>query len=178
MPKVLIIYHSRTGNTQAMAEAVAEGAKSVPGVEVELRRVEECTPEDLLTVDGIIVGSPTYYGLPASEIKRLFDESVRYHGQLEGKVGGAFSSSANVGGGNETTVMGILQMMLIHGMVVQGAVQGDHYGPVSVGYPDARSRSQCFALGERVAKLVLKLHGEQEPGETQQPTSGDDDEPH
>jgi len=160
MPTVLVIYYSRTGNTQAMAEAVAEGAKSVPGVKVELKRVEECAVEDLINADGIIIGSPTYYGLPASEIKRLFDESVRYHGQLEGKVGGAFSSSANVGGGNETAILGILQMMLIHGMIVQGAVQGDHYGPVSVGYPDARSKSQCFALGERVAKLVLKLHGE------------------
>ncbi|MCS7253034.1 MAG: NAD(P)H-dependent oxidoreductase [Armatimonadota bacterium] len=157
---MLVVYYSRTGNTQAMAEAVAEGVRNVPGVKVELKRVEECTIEDLLRADGIIVGSPTYYGLPASEIKRLFDESVRYHGQLEGKVGGAFSSSANVGGGNETTVLGILQMMLIHGMIVQGAVQGDHYGPVSIGFPDARSRSQCFALGERIAKLVLKLFGE------------------
>ncbi|MFA4044102.1 MAG: hypothetical protein HZRFUVUK_000885 [Candidatus Fervidibacterota bacterium] len=159
MPKVLIVYYSRTGNTKSMAEAVAEGAKRVGGVDVELKAVEECTPEDLLNADGIIVGSPTYYGLPAGEIKKLFDESVKYHGRLEGKVGGAFTSSANVGGGNETTIMAILQMMLIHGMVVQGSSIGDHYGPVSIGAPDQRARQQCLSLGERVARLVMKLHG-------------------
>lgn len=162
LPKVLIIYYSQTGNTKAMAEAVADGARSVSGVVVELKRVEECTVEDLLNSDGIIVGSPTYYGLPAAEIKRLFDESARYHGQLEGKVGGAFSSSANVGGGNETTILGILQMMLIHGMIIQGAPIGDHYGPVSIGAPDSKARLQCVALGERVVNLVLKLHGAKE----------------
>lgn len=156
MGKVLVIYYSRTGNTEAMARLVADGARHA-GADVELKRVQDCTPEDLLDADGIIVGSPTYYGLPAAEIKELFDESVRYHGQLEGKVGGAFSSAANIGGGNETTIMAILQMMLIHGMVVQGTPTGDHYGPVSIGAPDDRVEAQCRALGERIANLVDAL---------------------
>ena len=96
---------------------------------------------------------------PAAEVKKLLDDSVGLHGQLAGKVGGAFSSSANVGGGNETTVMALIQALLIHGMVVQGSASGDHYGPVAIGDLDDRSRGQCAALGRSIAALAVKLHG-------------------
>jgi len=122
MSKVLIVYFSKTGNTKKMAEKVAEGIKET-GCEFILKSVEETKVDDLLEVDGIIVGSPTYFGLPAAEIKKLFDESIVHFGKLEGKVGGAFTSSANIGGGNETTILSIYQMMLIHGMIVQGREQ-------------------------------------------------------
>lgn len=156
MPKVGVVYYSRTGNTEKMARAVCEGVKS-EGVEVELKKVEETKLEDLLSWDGIIVGSPCYYGLPAAPIKDLFDRSVKYHGRLDGKVGGAFSSSAQTGGGNETTIMAILQMMLIHGMIVKGTPTGDHYGPVSVKKPGENVESQCRSLGVRVARLVKRM---------------------
>lgn len=156
MATVGVIYYSRTGNTQKMAQSVAQGVKE-EGVEVVIKKAEEASPEDFLKWEGIIVGSPTYYGLLASAIKGLFDESVKYHGRLEGKVGGAFASSGNIGGGNETTLLSILEMMLIHGMVVQGTSQGDHYGPVSIGSPDERVKSQCIALGKRVARLVKRV---------------------
>ena len=156
MGKIGIVYYSRTGNTEKMAEFVYQGVK-MEGVEAELKKVEETTLEDLLLWDGIIVGSPTYYGLVAAPIKDLFDRSVKYHGKLEGKVGGAFSSAANIGGGNETTIISILQMMLIHGMIVKGTSKGDHYGPVSIGLPDQRVETQCKDLGGRVARLVEKL---------------------
>ena len=157
MAKLLIIYYSRTGNTEKMAHFVSEGATGVNGIEVEVKKVQDTRPEDLLTADGIIVGSPTYYGLPAAEIKALFDESVKYHGQLEGKAGGAFTSSGGVAGGNETTILATLQMLLVHGMIIQGNSQGDHYGPVSVGAPDDRSQQQCRSLGKRVAQLMIRL---------------------
>ncbi|MBA7507268.1 Flavodoxin [subsurface metagenome] len=156
MSKIGVSCYSRSGNTQKMAEFVSQGVKE-EGVEVELKRIEDTTLEDLLAWDGIIVGSPTYYGGAAAPVKNLFDRSVEYHGKLEGKVGGAFSSSANIGGGNETTIVSILQMMLIHGMIVQGSSQGDHYGPVSIGSPNERVESQCKALGRRVAQLVKKI---------------------
>ncbi len=159
MPKVLVTYFSSSGNTKQMAELVSDGAR-IEGVDVELKDIADTTCEDLLEADGIIVGSPTYYGLPAAEVKQLFDESVKYHGRLTGKIGGAFTSSGNIAGGNETTVLAILQMMLIHGMIVQGTATGDHYGPVAVGAPDERVRLQCRALGKRVAELALRLHGE------------------
>jgi len=106
---------------------------------------------------GIIIGSPTYYGSMAAEVKQLWDDSVKFHGKLEGKIGAAFASSANIGGGNETTILDIVNAMLIHGMIIQGDPMGDHYGPVSIGAPDARAIKQCHKLGSRVAKLAKKL---------------------
>ena len=126
-------------------------------MEVQVKKVEETAPEELLKADGIIVGSPTYYGSMAAEIKELFDRSVKFHGQLEGKIGAAFSSAANIGGGNETTIMDILKAFLIHGMVVQGDSEGDHYGPVAIGPPDSRASAQCKKLGQKVATLVKKI---------------------
>jgi len=79
----------------------------------------------------------------SAEVKRLLDDSVRLHGELEGKGGGAFASSVNIGGGNETTIMDILRWMLIHGMVIQGVPKGGHYGPVAIGSPDEHSREHC-----------------------------------
>ena len=86
MPKVLIVYYSRSGNTEAMAKLVAEGVE-LEGVEVECKKVADTSVDDLLAADGIILGSPTYYGTMAAEIKKLLDDSVRYHGKLDGKVG-------------------------------------------------------------------------------------------
>ena len=93
----------------------------------------------------------------AGEVKKFLDETVQFHGQLDGKVGAAFSSAANIGGGNETTITDILKAMLIHGMIVQGNPKGDHYGPVSINRPDGRVEGQCRELGQRVAKLVKKV---------------------
>ncbi len=158
MAKVLITYYSQSGNTKTMADFVADGAKAA-GAQVTVKEVEHVIAQDLLKFDGIIIGSPTYYGLLASQIKELFDQSVQYHGQLSGKVGGAFSSAANIGGGNETTILSILHALLIHGMIVQGSASGDHYGPVSINGPDDRVKKQCQALGRRVAELTIKLFG-------------------
>ena len=157
MAKVLIIYYSRGGNTQKMASFIKSGVES-EGLEVTLKDVVKTKAEELLDYEGIVIGSPTYYGSMAAEIKKLLDDSVSFHGKLEGKVGAAFSSSANIGGGNETTITDILNAMLIHGMIIQGNWQGDHYGPVSIGFPDERVEKQCKALGQRVAKLVKKLY--------------------
>jgi len=156
MPKILIAYYSRTGNTEKMAKEIARGVDKEK-VPEDLKRIEDVKADDLLSYDGIIIGSPTYYGTMASPIKKLLDDSVKFHGKLESKVGAAFASSANVAGGNETTILNILNAMLIHGMVVQGDYSGDHYGPVAIGAPDARAIKECLRLGERTARLVLRL---------------------
>ena len=153
MAKALVIYYSQTGNTKKMAKSILEGIKK-EGLKAVLKEVKEVAVDELLKYDAIVMGSPTYYGTMAAEMKQLLDESVKFHGRLDGKVGAAFSSSANVGGGNETTILDILNAMLIHGMIIQGDPQGDHYGPVSIGAPDARVTKQCLRLGLRVAKLV------------------------
>jgi NAD(P)H dehydrogenase (quinone) len=95
----------------------------------------------------------------AAEMKKMFDASVAIHGQLEGKVGGAFTSAANLAGGNETTILSILEAMLIHGMIVKGTSRGDHYGPVAIGKPDKRAVDGCHKLGRETAELAVRLHG-------------------
>ena len=156
MKKVLITYYSSSGNTKKMAEKINETIKK-EGVETVLKDVEKVSAGDLTSYDGIVIGSPTYYGTMAWQIKKLLDESVKFHGELKGKVGAAFSSAANVGGGNETTITGMLNAFLIHGMIVQGEPIGDHYGPVAIGAPDGRALKCCERLGKNVANLVKKL---------------------
>lgn len=141
-----------------MAEAVAVGARGT-GAEINLCEVNDCSMDQLLEYDGIIAGSPTYYGLVSGPLKEFFDRSIVHHGKLEGKVGGAFSSAGILGGGSETTLLSILQMMLVHGMIVQGQARGNHYGAVSIGAPDEKALEQCRELGKRVARLALKLFG-------------------
>lgn len=159
MARILICYYSRSGTTRRLASAVEEGAKSVDAAEVEVRGVEDVTIDDLKEFDGLIFGSPTYYGSMAAELKKLLDDSVAFHGQLAGKVGGAFATSALIGGGNETTVLSILQALLIHGMIVQGNSRGDHYGPVAVGSIDERAHGEGVKLGKAVAELAERLFG-------------------
>ncbi|MCX5704970.1 MAG: NAD(P)H-dependent oxidoreductase [Candidatus Omnitrophica bacterium] len=156
MAKAIVIYYSVSGNTKKMAQLVGEGITS-EGVETTVKDVMEVAPDELLKYDAIVIGSPTYYGSMAAEIKKLLDDSVKFHGKLDGKVGAAFSSSGNIAGGNETTILGILNAMLIHGMIIHGDPQGDHYGPVAIGSPDSRTAKECARFGARIAKLTKKL---------------------
>jgi NAD(P)H dehydrogenase (quinone) len=154
---ILISYDSGTGNTEKMAFAVAEGIKKT-GVKVIVKKADETTNEDLMKADGIVVGSPTYYGQMSAKVKAMFDESVSIHGKLDGKVGAAFTSSGGVASGAETTILSILQAMLVHGMIVQGYANAEHYGVAAVGAPKDREKENCRNRGERVANLLLKLN--------------------
>ncbi len=156
MAKALVCYYSKTGNTKKMASKIAD-VLGREGLFVDLKKVEETAAENLLSYDCLVFGSPTYYGSLAWPMKKLLDESVKFHGQLRGRVGGAFSSSANVGGGNETTVLSILEAWLIHGMVVCGDPRGDHYGPVSIGKPDERALRCCESYAKSLASVAKKL---------------------
>jgi NAD(P)H dehydrogenase (quinone) len=157
LPKVLIVYDSRTGNTEKMAQAVAEGAREVKGVKVKVKRVTKATLDDLVGADGIIMGSPTYFGQMSGKLKEFVDESVKVYGKLKGKVGAAFTSAGGTATGAETTLLSILQAMLIHGMVVEGRHSAQHYGAAAVGAPKKKEVESCLDLGRRVAILVVKL---------------------
>jgi len=159
LAKILIAYYSRGGNTRQMAQCIEAAARQVEQTEVTCRPVNEVNPRDFLDYHGIIMGSPVYYETMAAELKKLIDDSVVFHGKLAGKVGGAFASSANIGGGNETTIMDIIKVLLIHGMIIPGSAQGDHYGPVAIGAPDERAKTECRKLGKLIAELTVKLHG-------------------
>jgi len=158
MIKALVCYHSRTGNTEKMAVRIAERLKA-EGLEVDLRKAEAVDVDDLPAYHCLVFGSPTYYGTMAWPLKKLLDESVKFHRKLKGRVGGAFASSANIGGGNETTIVDILHALLIHGMILQGEPTGDHYGPVAIGRPDERAFKNCDQYAHNLAVLTKKLFG-------------------
>jgi len=155
--KILVVYDSKTRHTEKMAFAVAEGAKQVKGVDVNVKKVNQTNMEDLLSADGIIIGSPTYYGQMSSKLKALLDNSVKIHGKLKGKVGAAFTSAGGTASGAETTLLSTLQAMLIHGMIIQGRANDKHYGAAAVGSPNKEELKLCRELGKRTASLVMKL---------------------
>ena len=141
-----------------MAQAVAKGSRSVPKSEVSLKKVEQASIDDLLNSDAIIIGSPTYYGLMSAKIKELLDRSVKIHGKLEGKVGAAFTSAGGTASGAETTILSIIQAMLVHGMIVQGRHNGKHYGAAAVGKPNEKDLAICEELGKRTTNLASLIH--------------------
>jgi len=158
--QVLVLYYSRTGNTRKLAEAVSEGVESVEGVRCLLRSSEEVTKEDFIESDGIIAGSPVYFGVMAAELKKVLDDFVIIRKKMENKVGSAFATGGDASGGKETTMMSIIQAMLIYGMIIVGDPMDatGHYGVACVGAPDASARQNGFKLGFRVAQLVKKLY--------------------
>jgi NAD(P)H dehydrogenase (quinone) len=159
MKQVLVLYYSRTGNTRKLAEAVCEGVESIEGVRCLLRSTEEVTREDFLESAGIIAGSPVYFGTMASELKKIFDDFVGIRKKTENKVGAAFATGGDASGGKETTIMSIIQAMLIYGMIIVGDPMSasGHYGVACVGAPDAGTRHNAEKLGARVAALASRL---------------------
>ena len=142
MTKVLVLYHSTYGHVEKMAEAVAEGARSVDGVQVDIRRVPETVPEelarksgyrldqpapvaaidDLPAYDAIIIGCGTRFGRMASQMAAFLDQAggLWAKGALNGKVGSAFTSTATQHGGQEMTLFSLITNMLHFGLAVVG----------------------------------------------------------
>lgn len=156
---VLVLYYSKTGNTRKFAEFVAEGVKSVSGMDAVMKSTQEVTKDDFVNAAGIIAGSPVYFGVMAADLKRVFDEFVGVRKQIENKVGAAFATSGFWAGGNETTIMSIIQCLLIYGMIIVGDPMDatGHYGAVSVAAPDEKAVDTARKLGARVAELCKKL---------------------
>ena len=157
--QVLILYYSKGGNTKKLAERIAEGVKSVSGVQPLLKSTQEVTKDDFVNSAGIIAGSPVYFGVMAWDLKRIFDEYVVIRKKMENKVGAAFATSGDPSGGKETTIVSILQCLLIYGMVVVGDPMDatGHYGVYCVGAPDSNASENGRKLGRRVAELCKKL---------------------
>ncbi len=146
--KVLVVYYSMYGHTFKMAQAVAEGVRSVEGAELIFRRVKEfdevnrvidandfarqvkenqkdipvCTLDDLRAADGIIFGTPTRYGNMTAQMKQLIDStaSLWLNGELEGKPAGLFTSTASTHGGQETTLLTMMAPLIHLGMIIVG----------------------------------------------------------
>jgi len=157
--QVLILYYSKGGNTRKLAERIGEGVESVSGVKALLRLTQDVKKEDFVDSAGIIAGSPVYFGAMAHDLKRVFDEFVVIRKKMENKVGAAFATSGDPSGGKETTIISIIQCLLIYGMIIVGDPMDatGHYGVACVGAPDEKMGENGRKLGKRVAELCKKL---------------------
>ena len=163
--KVLVTYHSLSGNTERMAEAVAEGAKSVSGTEVLLKRVGKVTADDLFSADAVVVGSPVYWSNMSGEVKTFIDNWQFKFGvfpefKLKNKIGAAFATGGQVSSGKEVTMLTILAAMLGNQMIVvsgggafgaSATTEGDSLGI------DNKELADAKALGRRVAEVAVMM---------------------
>ena len=161
MKKVLISYSTKGGNTEKLAKAIAEGVDSCDGFEAVLKRAKDTNPQDLVDADGIIIGSPVYFGTMSAEVKDLIDRSVVVRRKLKDKVGAAFTTSGHITGGKETTIFSIIYAMLIHEMIIVGdpIEAGGHYGVACTGEPTEGDLENARKLGIRVCEVIDKLKG-------------------
>jgi len=159
MTKIVIIYDSKSGNTEKMAKAVEEGAKTVKGVETELHNAGTRFPISVLDkADAIVLGSPSIYGLPASEMRDFLDAAIELKRakklQLDGKIGGVFGSYGWDGGyivDRLAETLETLGIKLVPPMV--SAV--DRMGMMGVRI-DGESLQKCRELGKAVAEKSAK----------------------
>ncbi len=199
MSKVLVLYYSSYGHIEAMAKAVAEGATAT-GATVDIKRVPETAPTEvaaaahfktdqaapvatiaeLANYDAIIIGAPTRFGRMPSQMAAFLDQAggLWMTGALNGKVGGAFTSSASQHGGNETTLFSIITNLLHFGMTIVGLpyshqgqmtleeiVGGAPYGATTIAGGDGSRQPSAIELagarhqGELIAKTATKLFG-------------------
>ncbi len=164
MAKILVVYDSRDGVVYGMAKAVAEGVRG-EGVEAVMEDVSAAEPTDLPKYDGVVIGSPCFLAGMTGKTKQFLDATWSLRGQLDGKVGAAFTSERHLAGGAEETLRAIHAAMMIHGMVVQGDVQGGPFGAVALDPTGEREDvvaeegDSCRRLGSRVATLAKRLAG-------------------
>jgi NAD(P)H dehydrogenase (quinone) len=162
MAKVLVLYDSASGNTAKMADLVAEGAATIPGVEVRLRKVGEATADDVLWCDGLALGSPTNMGLLSWKMKQFWDDVMAPQWmKVDGKIACVFSSSGGWGGGTELACQSLLTVLMNFGFLVFGVTDyasnlaTAHYGAISVREPrEEGTQAACRLLGKRLAEWV------------------------
>jgi NAD(P)H dehydrogenase (quinone) len=204
MAKILVLFHSITGHVYNMAESVSVGALSVSGCEVDLRRVQEtlsediikkmggsemrekfenipiANPEDLGKYDAIIFGTPTRFGNMTAQMRAFFDATggAWMNGELVGKVGSVFTSTATQHGGQESTILSTHITLLHHGMILVGLPYsfqgqmtideisgGSPYGASTIAGPKGErspSKNELEAAkfqGKHVAEIAKKLFG-------------------
>jgi NAD(P)H dehydrogenase (quinone) len=201
--KVLIVYYSMFGNVYKMAKFVAEGVRQAKGAEPVIRTVKEIIPDsviqsredlkkgrdmqkdvplvtetDFRQADAVIFGTPTRFGNVCAQLKGQIDHlgDLWGKGELEGKPAGVFVSTASLHGGQETTILTLMAVLIHLGFIVVGVpysvkelfstqAGGSPYGPGHVAGPDGQreideeEKAICRALGKRVAEVAVKLRG-------------------
>lgn len=171
--RILVVYYSRTGNTEQMARGVIEGARRVSEVVTRLKKASEASKEDLDMADGIILGCPTYFANLPGEMKSVMDNwNWKMKVDFTDKIGGAFSTAGGQVGGQGHAVVSLLLFMLNNRMIVAGPLYRNEVtgsvwgesgaaaitGPLDPGVSEAELDG-ARRLGERVARLVKKMKG-------------------
>ena len=145
--EVLVLYYSRTGRTETLARTVAEGAQSVEGVSVSVKRVDYATVNDFVSCDAVAFGSPNYFGYMAGIMKDFFDRALDIREKVTGKPAAAFTS----GDGSGDSALLSLERM-ISSFKLERIAQG----VVSQGMPSERDLTDCKNMGEALAKAAVK----------------------
>ena len=166
--RVLVLFDSRGGLTEELAESIAEGVREVPGAEAIFRRIHETEPEALKDdFQAMILGSPNWSGM-TGKLKDWFDYSgdLWESGELAGKVGAAFTAGYSRSGGIEATLLQLIHLLLSHGLILVGLPwtdamrqSGSYYGATAHGAVTDQDREQARALGRRVAETAQRLAG-------------------
>ena len=143
--KILIVYYSQTGNTEKMARAVEEGAKSVVGIDVELKYFAR--PEELAEADAIILGMPTYYHDIGMDMKNLLEGASKQEINLKGKVGAAFGSYG--WSGEAPNILTEIMKNQFEMDVIEPALRIKYN-------PDSKALEECRKLGRTVAEKIVK----------------------
>jgi NAD(P)H dehydrogenase (quinone) len=163
---ILVTYYSKTAHTQSLAQEVAKGASSIPGVQVVLKRIDQTTTKDLLDADAIILGSPVYNANLAPEVVQFMSTWPFEGNPLKDKIGAAFVTAGGISAGEELAQVNILQSMLVFGMVLVG---GDDwtsaFGASAITNEsifktenvDKIFLQKGFSLGKRVATIAKKM---------------------
>jgi len=173
--RVLVAYYSSTGTTQSLAEAVADGVRSVKDAEAVLKSITEVRADDLLEADGLAVGSPVYYANMASPVKKFFEDWTVEFGffpeqKMAFKPGAAFATGHRASGGKEMVIHSINAAFLNAGMIVVGAWETAGASATGEGKEGGRETELLpseyrdgYDLGRRVARVAAALKGLRKP---------------
>lgn len=194
MPDVLVVYYSRYGSVASMAQQIAQGVEFIDHCSATIRCVPEvssdheqakpaipgegppyATNDDLKNCDGLIIGSPSYFGNMAAALKYFLDQTspLWLSGAMIGKPAGVFTSTSSLHGGQESLLISMMIPLFHHGMILSGIPYSEPslhnivssatpYGASHVSGSDSKALSDdeeaaCRALGKRIANLALKL---------------------
>ncbi len=174
MGKILVLYYSRDGHTEKMAQSVAGGASRLReiaaatgravDIEIRLKSVDQAGPEDIHWCDGLALGSPTHLGTVAAKMKEFWEDLLPEWQKVDGKIGRSFSSQGGWGGGAALTCQVLMTIMLNFGFLVFGVTDyvgqqhTAHYGVTQAGEPKTEHEIEaCRRLGLRLAEWVVVL---------------------
>ncbi len=160
--RILIVFHSDTGNTAALAEAVREGAAGVEGVSVAMKRVQEVRDEEIRAAGGILIGSPVHWQTLSAPVKSFLDRMGRVlppdYG--EGKLGGVFVTSGSPSNGADLARLDVIAALLSMRFAVIGGVLDGGFGSLGAqafGSVTPAAREDARRFGERFARMAVRM---------------------